>query len=307
MADLTKFRSNDRLAQAVVDNMYEAAAQARKKGAPRTYLGMSEIGKPCDRELWYNFRCYPRIDIEGRIIMLFEFGDMIEDRVVHWLREAGYDVAGQQLAFKSHNDLFRGHCDGTIEGVTKKMHILEVKSANKKKFDAFKRHGVRKTYPVYYSQVQCYMGYSSLERSLHIVQCKDTSEIYAERTYFNQSDFNALHDRAYHIITANQAPDRPFSENSFECKYCDQRLTCYHPNEAIMNQVCGTCHFFGFHGLDKYCWHPNHPFKLETTIGCPDWNDRYEKCLPGDELKYEKVTAENLTVYDAGRGAGVAG
>jgi hypothetical protein len=79
-------------------------------------------------------------------------------------------------------------------------------------------------------------------------------------------------------------------------------------SDRMAGEACGTCYFFGFHGLEKFCWHPNHPYKISTTaLGCPDWTDTYEKFLPGEQREHEKVTAENLTIYDAGRGAGAAG
>ena len=299
MALLTKYHSNDRITIDLVNNLYSAAEGSRNNGKKRNYLGMSEIGRPCNRELWLNFRGFPRIPIEGRIIMLFEFGDLIEDRVIYWLREAGYSVTDQQLSFSSHNDWFKGHCDGTISGVTKKDHILEIKSANKNKFESFKRFGVRKTYPVYYSQVQCYMGYSSLERALVIVQCKDTSEIYGERIYFNNTDFQALHRRALDIISANTIPPRPFDPNSFECKYCNQRIVCYHPEGVPMETKCNYCCFYGFWGLKQYCWHPKHPYRLKSFDGCPDWTDMFEKTLPGQKPDYEKVKPYELREFYA--------
>jgi len=300
MASLRNYRSDDRIAVALVNDMYAAAEKEYQSSKKRNYLGMSEIGKPCDRELWLNFRGFPQVQIDGRVLMLFEFGNLIEERIIFWLREAGYDVSNQQLSFESYNGWFRGHCDGTISGITKKTHILEVKSANTKKFDSFKRFGVRKTYPVYYSQVQCYMGYSDLERALVVVQCKDTSEIYAERIYFNNSDFQALRQRAYNIIITNSIPKRPFDKDSFECKFCNQRITCYHPEVTPVDIRCNTCHYHGFWQLEQYCWHPKHPYKIEdTSLKCDDWTDMFEKLTPGQKLEYEKVRSDELKQFHA--------
>ncbi|MBU1170282.1 MAG: YqaJ viral recombinase family protein [Proteobacteria bacterium] len=253
----------------IVNELYEAAAKSKKES--RNYLGMSQIGHDCPRKLWYDFRKYTPVPLEGRIKMLFRFGDRIEEELIHHLSLAGYKVEGQQDAFSAHNGFFRGHCDGIIHGVTFRPHILECKSANAKKYAKFKKYGVRKVYPIYYCQCQCYMGYSGLERALVVVQCKDTSEIYTERLPFNSSDFNALHQRAYDIITANEPPDK--IPESLTCEYCDQRINCKFPEEAIVTEhVCGTCYYMGFKGLTSTCRHPDHPYPILTWgIKCDDW------------------------------------
>lgn len=259
----------------VANEMYEAAARARKPGE-RKYLGMSEIGKPCDRALWYSFRGFDKAPVDGRMIMLFRFGDRIEGEVVHWLTEAGYEIRDRQRSFLVHGGMFAGHWDGEIHGVTQRPHVLEVKSANTKRFKAFKDFGVQKTSPTYYCQAQCYMGYSGLERALFVIQCKDTSELYTERVYFMKSDFEALHERARYIITANAIPEKPFKQDNFECTWCDYRLQCWCPDEAIVTlHVCGTCRYLGFQDLHRFCKNVAHPFEIQQWgIGCDDWEER---------------------------------
>lgn len=280
MAELPKIAQHK-----IVNEIYEAALrqpQLRK----RKYLGMSEIGKPCSRALWYGFRGYQPIQPDGRIKILFELGDIIEDRLVYYLTKAGYIIEDQQREFSAHNGFFQGHWDGKILGVSSKPHVFEAKSANKKKFESFQKFGVRKTYPAYYSQCQCYMGYSGLERALVVVYCKDTSEIYTEKIYFDQLDFEFLHGRAFEIITANQAPEK--INNKFECQWCSQRITCLYPENAMSNFVCGTCYFMDWKKgtIDPWCWHPDHNYKIKQWgIGCDDWVDQYKK----ETINIEKV------------------
>lgn len=259
----------------IVSEMYEAAARTRKTGE-RKYLGMSEIGKPCDRALWFSFRGFDRSPVDGRMIMLFRFGDRIEEEVVYWLEKAGYEIRDRQRSFKAHHEMFAGHWDGEIIGVTQRPHVLEIKSANAKRFKAFKDFGVQKTAPGYYCQAQCYMGYAGRERALFVIQNKDTSELYTERVYFAKSDFESLHNRAYCIITANDVPPRPFKENHQECQWCDYRLKCWYPAEAITTfQACGTCRYLRFQELHRFCTNPKHSFELhQWGARCDDWEER---------------------------------
>lgn len=44
------------------------------------------------------------------------------------------------------------------------------------------------------------------------------------------------------------------------------------------NQVCGTCYYFGFKGIERYCRHPDHAFVVQQWgVGCPDWYDMLNK------------------------------
>lgn len=264
MAELPKLTTADRIAL----EMYAAAERGRNKS--RGYLGMSEIGQACDRRLWLSFRGYPGNDPDGRLIMLFELGDMIETQVVRLLNAAGFKVEGQQDGYKSHGGFFRGHSDGTIHGITKQPHILEIKSANDKRFAAFKKFGVRETYPTYYCQVQCYMGYSGLERSLFVIMNKNTSDIYTERVYFNQEDFEALDARAKYIITSNDIPDK-----ASDCMWCPYTSICNDPSKALFTRMtCGSCDHLRWDGLTPKCLSPLHPHDIqEWGSSCTDWSN----------------------------------
>jgi hypothetical protein len=256
----------------IANEMYEAAV--RDRNGSRTYLGMSQIGDPCSRKLWYGFRGYTPIEFDGRTLMIFELGNLIEDEVVRLLGSR-YRIDSQQLSFDAHNGFFRGHCDGVIHGITQRPHILEIKSANKAKFKQFKDEGVRKSQPSYYCQVQCYMGYGHFERALFVIYCKDNSEIYTERVYFNPIDHQSLHNRALSIIESNNPPDRAFKQDSQECGWCNFRLHCW--DDGIIapeNQVCGTCEWVGFDNLNPRCFFHSHPCQIERWgIGCPDWSE----------------------------------
>ena len=254
----------------IANEMYEAAARQEKKS--RNYLGMSEIGKACGRAIWYNFRGFTPKEKEGRLLMLFRFGDRIEEEVIYHLTLAGYKVEGQQDYFEDMNGFFRGHCDGVIHGVTSRPHILEVKSANDKKFKMFQKKGVKAVYPVYYLQCQCYMGYAGLDRALVIVQNKNNSELYTERIYFHKADFSAIKERAKMIISANEPPAK-LMNNKFECDWCDHRINCQYPEQRILKEkTCGTCYYLQFKGTRPYCCNPDHTFEIQRWGECcPDW------------------------------------
>lgn len=264
MTTIPRFACSDKIAA----EMYSAAERERKE--ERNYLGASEIGVACDRRLWLSFRGYPKNPIDGRLIMLFELGDIIEQQVIHYLNAAGFKVDGQQAGFKSHNGFYRGSWDGIVYGVTNSPHILEIKSANDKRFAAFKKFGVKETSPQYFCQSIVYMGYAKLDRALFVIVNKNTSEIYTERVYFNQEDFEALDARAKYIITSNAMP-----EKADDCDWCPYKGICDDPHKAMFTRTtCGSCDHLWWDGLTPTCRHQLHQHNIEEWgVSCPEWSN----------------------------------
>lgn len=256
---------------AVASAMYEAASRALHNESARDYLGMSGIGHPCARKIWYGFRQYSPMTQPGRVEMIFSLGNAVEAEVLQWLQLAGYKVDGQQTEFTALNGLFGGHCDGIIYGVTQRPHILEIKSASAARFKAFQTGTICQVAPTYAAQVQCYMGYAGLERALFVVMNKNTCELYTERVYFNSQTFRELEQRAAQIIGSNEEPDRAFSEDSPECRMCEYAGHCWHSPYVQTRQTCGTCWELHFFGTRPYCVkHKRWIKKWGKT--CPQWH-----------------------------------
>lgn len=283
MATLPKKKDH----QTVLD-IYEA--KAREQREPRGYLGMSSIGNECERAIWYGFRKFTPKPMEGRILLLFSFGDAIEKLLTTDLRRAGYELENaypdKQASFKDFGGFFSGHCDGfiTLSKEVRPRAILECKSTNHNKFAEFQKKGVRETYPTYWAQVQCYMGYAGLRETLFIVQNKDSSEIYAEEIAFDAEAFELLKVKAARIITTfdeagrNWCPEKAFeSKDEQACKWCDYSLHCWEPTEAVqLHQSCLSCGSLLIgkeSGWLPYCGNLKHQFQLKNCFAsCPDWS-----------------------------------
>ena len=76
-----------------------AAYEAERGDGFREHLGASLIGKSCERALWYDFRWVTRARFPGRILRLFETGQLEEARLVRNL---------QHLRLN-------GHCEITLD------------------------------------------------------------------------------------------------------------------------------------------------------------------------------------------------
>jgi hypothetical protein len=210
-------------ASELVDRVYQACAARANAEPPRSYLGMSSIGDPCERKLWLAYHGAPRKPITGTKARVFANGHAVEARVVADLKAAGFGVDGQQLEFSDFSGRFRGHCDGVIHGVTAKPHVLEIKSANDENFKKFVRHGVESS-PAYAAQVQCYMGYAGLQRTLFVVENKNNQKLYMERVRFEPARFESIRLKAWRILEAGSGPEG--ARTPLCARWCDYETAC---------------------------------------------------------------------------------
>jgi hypothetical protein len=184
MADLTQI-----INMGAPENVLNAWYESRDR--QRSRLGLSEIGHPCKRYLWYRHHGYQGPAIDGQTLRLFSLGNVIEAHLIDDLRSAGYQILGMQDPVKlSYGDchLF-GHCDGIISGLVEsdRPHLLEIKTANEKSFKLLKKaNSYEKWSPKYKGQIHAYMLGLSLARALVLVYDKNTSEIYSERIRFDR-------------------------------------------------------------------------------------------------------------------------
>jgi hypothetical protein len=209
-------------------------AIAKRKAEERKYLGMSEIGEPCHRKLYYGFYLGKK-DMKPRVRRIMDFGHMIEDYVIALLRESGLtvhdrDENGNQFRAYEFEGKFSGGMDGVVEGLIEsdKPHVLEIKSANKDRFKAFVKDGVKKTEIKYWAQIQCYMKYFNLEKGLFVILCKDDCELYYERCDYDERFANEMEQKAWNIIYNGKiVPDRAYKKTDYHCKWCDYQEECW--------------------------------------------------------------------------------
>lgn len=215
------------------------AAYEAKADKPRRYVGASQIGKPCSRALWYDFRWAGHAEFPGRMLRLFQTGNLEEIRVIHNLREIGCEVhekdqaTGEQFSVTAVAGHFGGHMDGCILGVLdapKTWHVLEVKTASAKYFKQISTKGVQEAKPEHWAQMQAYMHLSGMDRSLYIVVNKDTDELYAERIRYEKAEGERIIAKAQAIVASATPPERiADAPDKFPCVYCSHQKRCFPP------------------------------------------------------------------------------
>lgn len=282
--------------QPTVDAIYQAYENKREPA--RGHLGGSLIGRECERELWYSFRWVLDPAHSGRVLRLFERGQLEERTFEDNLRAAGVDVqtldptTGKQFRVSAVGGHFAGSLDGRAVGILeapKTEHVLEFKTHGEKSFKDLTRNGVEKSKPEHYAQMQVYMHLSNLTRAFYLAVNKNTDELYSERIKLDKYFAGSMIDKATSIITADEPPKQISTDPTwFKCKFCDYSDVCH--KQAAVNKNCRTCRHatpilngnadwscanndndvipFDFQrtGCDQYDRHPSLKTEADTTF-----------------------------------------
>jgi CRISPR/Cas system-associated exonuclease Cas4 (RecB family) len=237
MADLSFLQSQSGTVD-LINLHYEQARQ------PRHHLGLSQAGHECKRNLWYTHKGEQEKDIEGRVLRLFQLGNVLEDQMIADLRACGMLVYGQQkeVTFTQGGVTLVGHIDGIVNGLVEAPstpHLFECKSASKKKFDELLKLGsYEKWNPVYGWQVQFYMVGLRLKRAVVFVYCKDDSSLYMERIRVDKEATVERLQSVFEAITSPIEPDRLCKRADFYlAKWCPFHDQCFNGTTTIKKET----------------------------------------------------------------------
>ena len=216
----------------------------QRQSENRSHLGASQLGHPCERYLWLNFRWVMPEQFKGRILRLFRRGQNEEATIISDLRAIGIDVRGAQT--RVNFDAFvSGSADGVaLSGVPespKRPHVIEIKTHSLKSFNDLVKKGVEKSKPMHFIQLQIYMLGLNIDRGLYVSICKDNDEIYTERVRLDKDLAQKYVDRGKRIALDDRMPPPLSTDPSwFECKFCSYASFC-HKQELPKTFSCRTC------------------------------------------------------------------
>lgn len=248
---------------------------------PRYHLGASQLGAECERATWYNYRWFKPESFNGRMLRLFETGQLAEARFAADLEAIGIKVlatdpeTGKQFRVEAHEKHFSGSLDGIATGIDpediEKRYILEFKTHNDKSFTDLVKHGVECSKRQHYVQMQVYMGLTHVSQALYLAVNKNNDELYSEVVAFKPCVFAALLDKAKNLIISTQPPEKINNYPSFfKCKMCNFKDICH--NNETPNKNCRTCIYSGpaKQGLWRCKKHEKNIDKDDQLKGCED-------------------------------------
>jgi len=233
------FSVADRI-NALIDS---ALVERNARQTPRTYLGGSRVGEPCARKLVYEVT-QAEIDagkgFEGRTLRIFDVGHQFETLSIRWLRAAGFDLRthrhdGGQFGFATADGRIRGHIDGVIVGGPDIgigwPALWEHKALNARSWGDLARHGVQRSKPVYYAQLQVYMAYMELETALFTALNKDTQALHHEIVPLDVRAAQDLSDKAVGVLRAAESGELPpriaSNPDFYLCRWCAYATRCW--------------------------------------------------------------------------------
>ena len=226
-----------------------AGYEADRDDGFRPHLGASQIGKSCERALWYDFRWATPSRFPGRILRLFETGQLEEVRLVRNLRRTGATVlevdpaSGRQWRVEAHGGHFGGSLDAVALGLMeapKTWHVVEFKTHSAKSFRELVAKGVAEAKPQHWAQMQVYMHLTGITRALYVAVCKDDDDLHVERVRADADAADRLLAKASRIIFAARPPSRISDDPCWwECRFCDHHHVCH--QGAAAPATCRTC------------------------------------------------------------------
>jgi hypothetical protein len=235
-------------AQLTVDAIYQSY-EAKQDSGYREHLGASLIGEECERALWYSFRWATRASFTGRMLRLFQTGQLQEDRLVTDLRNIGVIVMsvdpdnGAQWRVRDDTGHFGGSMDSVGVGfpeAPQTWHLIEFKTHNLKSFASLKKDGLQKTKPRHWAQMQTYLHLAQIERGIYLAVCKDNDEIYQERLHADPEEGARLVAKAQRVIKSPTPLSRiAHSETWYACRFCDHHPVCW--SGALTERHCRSC------------------------------------------------------------------
>jgi hypothetical protein len=219
----------------------KAMLEANSKQPSRDYLGASRWGEECERKLGYEFHKTPKDSGGGfsaDVLRIFDMGHDSEARMAAYMVSAGYDLKthgadGKQIGFTAAGGKLGGHCDGIIHsgpGLVDVPVVWENKALNNKSWNDTLEKGVKVSKPVYYAQIQTYIGYFDLKGGLFTAVNRDTGDIYAELVSFDPMTAQEVTDRAVRVIESSNPEELPRItkvRTDWRCRFCSFRNGCW--------------------------------------------------------------------------------
>ena len=210
------------------------------KQEPRTHIGLSSIGNPCKRELWYIVNMPGGGEnLSAEALGSFFYGDILEIMVISLAKAAGHRVDGLQQPLEVFGIPGTGDC--IIDGM-----VVDVKSASRFGFDKFKYNKLKDEDPFgYISQLSSYLyGYkddprvTTKDKAAFLAINKDrfklVLDVYdlSEELAGKEQEVQAVKDAVASQTPPERLPAVPEGKSGnmvlgTKCSYCGWKNRCY--------------------------------------------------------------------------------
>lgn len=225
----------DKFGKALAERLAHRLSEERGAGT----LRVSNLGKPCNRQLWFDVHdSSNREPLPPAARLKYLFGDVLEELLLFLAREAGHEVSCEQAEVSISG--VKGHIDAIVDG-----RLLDVKSASTFAFNKFKDHRLPDDDPFgYIDQVSAYTYGSKGNPELKekdiasfLVIDKTLGHLVLDTYPVAQKDYDKVVEEKKVMLSQETPPERCYSDQPFqkggnrklgvECSYCPFKYTCW--------------------------------------------------------------------------------
>ena len=194
-------------------------------------LRMSNIGKPCSRQLWYDVNGDDKAEeLSPQTRLKFMIGDIVEAFLIYLSKEAGHSVTQQQAEIELSG--IKGHIDCVIDD-----ELVDIKSASAFAMKKFKNGTLPDDDPFgYISQISGYGNALNKKQGTFLVFDKSSGEL-ATYTHKKLSNTSERITKVKADTSSEHPPERAFAavadkttggkKLNVNCSYCSHKKTCW--------------------------------------------------------------------------------
>ena len=194
-------------------------------------LRMSNIGKPCSRQLWYDVNGDDKAEeLSPQTRLKFMIGDIVEAFLIYLSKEAGHSVTQQQAEIELSG--IKGHIDCVIDD-----ELVDIKSASAFAMKKFKNGTLPDDDPFgYISQISGYGNALGKKRGTFLAFDKSSGEL-ATYTHAQLENTELKIAQVKADVGSKTPPDRRFEtvkdrqtgrdKLGVNCSYCSHKETCW--------------------------------------------------------------------------------
>jgi len=220
----------------------EMLSNRLKPREPRTKgsLRMSNIGKPCERQVYYDVNNPNDGEkLEAHTKLKFLYGDLVELLVLCLVEASGHTVEGTQDVAEIAG--IKGHRDCVIDGT-----LVDVKSASSYSFEKFASGSLTNDNDSfgYITQLQSYLEdaqkdpiVTNKNSAAFLVVDKTLGHFCLDLHPREVKDYEKLYNEKKAMVKAPEPPERGFTDIPegtsgnlklpMNCSYCSHKWTCY--------------------------------------------------------------------------------
>lgn len=217
--------------------LLESRSQASSK-VKRGTLRMSNIGRPCERQLYYEVNGEEGEPLPPEAHLKFMYGDVLELLMLFLAEASGHDVQGTQD--EQEIEGIKGHRDAVIDGT-----IVDVKSASTFSFRKFEEGTLAENDSFgYIDQLQSYLyagqaddKVTDKDRGAFLVVDKTLGHICLDIHERKNVPYDKIFRHKKDVVSRTEIPDRGFEpvpdgksgneKLATNCSYCQFKRSCY--------------------------------------------------------------------------------